>query len=91
MRCSRGSLALISERAATLLLDHTHSLNPRHSLATHRAAARPAIPTQFPGERQRRAADKFRWQFPDGESDADSDVRAARAIHQVSRKPVNGH
>ena len=46
------------------------------------------IDAQFPGDRQRRAADKYQWRFPDGESYADADTRAARALHQVSRKPA---
>ncbi|WP_426513149.1 histidine phosphatase family protein [Dactylosporangium sp. McL0621] len=46
------------------------------------------IDAQFPGDRQRRAADKYQWRFPDGESYADADPRAARALHQVSRKPA---
>jgi len=46
------------------------------------------IDAQFPGERERRAADKYQWRFPDGESYADADRRAARALHQMSRRPV---
>ncbi len=37
----------------------------------------------FPGEMSRRAADKYRWRFPDGESYADGDIRAAAALRQV--------
>jgi probable phosphoglycerate mutase len=37
----------------------------------------------FPGEMSRRAADKYRWRFPDGESYAEGDVRAAAALHIV--------
>jgi probable phosphoglycerate mutase len=39
--------------------------------------------TAFPGEMARRAADKYRWRFPDGESYADGDVRAAAALRLV--------
>jgi broad specificity phosphatase PhoE len=45
------------------------------------------IDARYPGERQRRAADKYRWRFPGGESYADADVRAARALDQVGRSP----
>lgn len=41
------------------------------------------IETSFPGEMSRRAADKYRWQFPDGESYADGDVRAAAALRVI--------
>jgi broad specificity phosphatase PhoE len=37
----------------------------------------------FPGEMSRRAADKYRWRFPDGESYAEGDVRAAAALRIV--------
>jgi broad specificity phosphatase PhoE len=37
----------------------------------------------FPGEMSRRAADKYRWRFPGGESYADGDMRAARALRIV--------
>ncbi|MEV4515589.1 histidine phosphatase family protein [Dactylosporangium sp. NPDC049525] len=46
------------------------------------------IDTKFPGDRQRRAADKYQWRFPDGESYADADPRAARALQQIRRKPA---
>jgi broad specificity phosphatase PhoE len=39
----------------------------------------------FPGEMSRRAEDKYRWRFPDGESYADGDVRAAAALRLVGR------
>jgi broad specificity phosphatase PhoE len=45
------------------------------------------IDARFPGERQRRAADKYWWRFPGGESYAAADGRAARALDQVSRWP----
>jgi broad specificity phosphatase PhoE len=44
------------------------------------------VDTRFPGWRQRRATDKYHWRFPDGESYADADVRAARALDQLSRR-----
>jgi len=46
------------------------------------------IDAQFPGQRQLRAADKYGWRFPGGESYADVDIRAARALDRVSRRPV---
>jgi hypothetical protein len=46
------------------------------------------IDARFPGERHRRTADKYRWRFPDGESYADADPRAAGALRQISRRPV---
>ena len=45
---------------------------------------RDEIETSFPGEMSRRAADKYRWQFPDGESYADGDVRAGAALRVVA-------
>lgn len=42
------------------------------------------IEAAFPGEMSRRAADKYRWQFPDGESYADGDVRAAMALRVIA-------
>jgi len=38
------------------------------------------IERAFPGAMSRRAADKYRWRFPDGESYADGDVRVARTL-----------
>jgi broad specificity phosphatase PhoE len=46
------------------------------------------IETSFPGEMSRRAADKYRWQFPDGESYAQGDVRAAAALRVVAAAGV---
>ncbi|GAA3256872.1 histidine phosphatase family protein [Dactylosporangium siamense] len=46
------------------------------------------IDTQFPGERQRRAADKYHWQFPGGESYADAATRAASALHRIGHQPA---
>ena len=45
---------------------------------------RDEIEASFPGEMSRRAADKYRWQFPDGESYAEGDVRAAAALRVVA-------
>jgi broad specificity phosphatase PhoE len=42
------------------------------------------IDARFPGERERRAADKYAWRFPGGESYADADVRVARALGEVT-------
>lgn len=39
----------------------------------------------FPGVRVSREADKHRWRFPAGESYADADERAARAVREVRR------
>jgi broad specificity phosphatase PhoE len=47
------------------------------------------IDARFPGERERRAADKYAYRFPGGESYADADVRAARALGAVTgRRPL---
>jgi broad specificity phosphatase PhoE len=46
------------------------------------------IDARFPGERQRRAADKYDWRFPGGESYADADMRASRALGLLSRRPA---
>jgi probable phosphoglycerate mutase len=46
------------------------------------------IERRFPGEWARRAADKYRWRFPGGESYADADGRARRALASVSRYPA---
>jgi probable phosphoglycerate mutase len=50
------------------------------------------IDARFPGERARRAADKYQWRFPGGESYADADARAGRALEQVrlraARRPL---
>jgi broad specificity phosphatase PhoE len=43
------------------------------------------IAAAFPGEMSQRAADKYRWRFPDGESYADGDIRAAAALRLVGR------
>ena len=45
---------------------------------------RDEIETSFPGEMSRRAADKYHWQFPDGESYAEGDVRAAAALRVIA-------
>jgi broad specificity phosphatase PhoE len=46
------------------------------------------IDAAFPCEMSRRAADKYRWQFPDGESYAEGDVRAAAALRVVAAAGV---
>ncbi|MET7427339.1 histidine phosphatase family protein [Dactylosporangium sp. NPDC005555] len=46
------------------------------------------IDAQFPGELQRRAACKYQWRFPGGESYADGDIRAAAALRQVKQRPA---
>jgi broad specificity phosphatase PhoE len=46
------------------------------------------IEASFPGEMSRRAADKYRWRFPGGESYADGDVRARRALGVIARSGV---
>jgi probable phosphoglycerate mutase len=45
------------------------------------------IDAHFPGERDRRAADKYRWRFPGGESYADADARAALALARLRERP----
>jgi probable phosphoglycerate mutase len=47
------------------------------------------IDARFPGERERRAAGKYTYRFPGGESYADADVRAARALGAITgRRPL---
>ena len=50
------------------------------------------IDRQFPGELARRAADKYRWRFPGGESYADADLRATAALRRIAgagvRRPL---
>jgi broad specificity phosphatase PhoE len=42
------------------------------------------IDRAFPGEMARRSLDKYRWRFPNGESYADADLRAASALRQIA-------
>jgi probable phosphoglycerate mutase len=49
---------------------------------------REEIEASFPGELSRRAADKYHWQFPEGESYADGDVRAAASLRVVAAAGV---
>jgi probable phosphoglycerate mutase len=42
------------------------------------------IERDFPGEMSRRSRDKYLWRFPNGESYADGDVRAASALWQIA-------
>lgn len=50
------------------------------------------IEQAFPGEMDRRAADRYEWRFPGGESYADADRRAAVALGRVAaaggRRPL---
>ncbi len=46
------------------------------------------IDTRYPGMWNRRAEDKYRWRFPDGESYADADQRAAQALAQIAAHPA---
>lgn len=50
------------------------------------------IELRYPGALARRAADKYRWRFPGGESYADAEVRAGRALAVVrgyaARRPA---
>ena len=46
------------------------------------------IELRYPGQWARRAADKYRWRFPGGESYADADGRAGRALASVSKYPA---
>ncbi len=41
------------------------------------------IEAAFPGALSRRAANKYAWRFPDGESYADGDARAATALQVI--------
>ena len=42
------------------------------------------IERAFPGEMARRSRDKYRWRFPNGESYADADSRAASALRRIA-------
>jgi probable phosphoglycerate mutase len=42
------------------------------------------VEAAFPGALARRAADKYHWRYPEGESYADGDVRAAAALRVVA-------
>jgi broad specificity phosphatase PhoE len=42
------------------------------------------IERAFPGEMARRSLDKYQWRFPNGESYADADLRAASALRQIA-------
>jgi probable phosphoglycerate mutase len=42
------------------------------------------IERAFPGEMARRSRDKYQWRFPNGESYADADLRAASALRQIA-------
>jgi broad specificity phosphatase PhoE len=44
------------------------------------------IEATFPGALSRRAADKYGWRFPDGESYADGDTRAAAALRVIAAR-----
>ena len=42
------------------------------------------IEQAFPGEMARRSRAKYQWRFPNGESYADADLRAASALRQIA-------
>jgi probable phosphoglycerate mutase len=42
------------------------------------------VDIRFPGERDRRAADLYQWRYPEGESYEDADLRATKALRDVS-------
>ncbi len=46
------------------------------------------IDAGWPGQRAAREQDKYAFRFPDGESYADADVRAGRALAEVARSGV---
>jgi len=46
------------------------------------------IERRTPGELAARAADKFHWRFPDGESYADADRRAATVLAELAELPT---
>jgi probable phosphoglycerate mutase len=46
------------------------------------------IDAAFPGALTRRAADKFTWRFPEGESYADGDLRAGTALEVIAAAGV---
>ena len=43
------------------------------------------INARYPDHWRRRSVDKYRWTFPDGESYADADLRAGRALARIGR------
>lgn len=45
---------------------------------------RSEIETRFPGMNERRQQNKYHWRFPDGESYADADLRAGRALAAIT-------
>jgi len=46
------------------------------------------IEARFPGEWWDRTGDKYEWRFPGGESYADADPRALRALEKVATDPA---
>jgi probable phosphoglycerate mutase len=46
------------------------------------------IDARYPDSWRQRSADKYRWTFPDGESYADADVRAGRALVRIGGRPA---
>jgi broad specificity phosphatase PhoE len=47
------------------------------------------IDARFPGERTKRAAGKYEYRFPGGESYADADIRVGRALSRITgRRPL---
>jgi broad specificity phosphatase PhoE len=47
------------------------------------------IDAGFPGERTKRAAGKYEYRFPGGESYADADIRVGRALSRITgRRPL---
>jgi broad specificity phosphatase PhoE/shikimate kinase len=44
------------------------------------------INARYPGELASRAADKYEWRFPGGESYADADVRAGQALARIATR-----
>lgn len=44
----------------------------------------PEIQLRFPGQLEQRQEDKYRWRFPGGESYADVDIRAGKALKLIS-------
>lgn len=45
----------------------------------------PEVDGRFPGALDERALDKYNWRFPDGESYADADERAAIAVGRIAQ------
>ncbi len=75
-RCQREHSVVLSggDRSSDDALDHGDMAGMTNE----------EIERAFPGELARRSLDKYQWRFPNGESYADADLRAASALCQVA-------